>query len=209
MIPQLKIKVCGMRHPENIQGLVGLGPDFIGFILFPGSKRYVGNSYVLEADIPEKIKKVGVFVNAVLKDVVHWKSSLDLDIVQFHGSEPPEYCKEVKDMGLKIVKSFGVDQNFDFSTLDEFAPYCDYFLFDTLSPSYGGSGLKFDWSVLQKYSLDIPVFLSGGIGPNDPVEILNSNLAKIFAIDINSKFEVTPGLKDIELIKGFFTKIRQ
>jgi phosphoribosylanthranilate isomerase len=208
MSGQFKIKVCGMRNPENIKQLVALKPDFIGFIMFHGSKRFVGNNYVLDTDIPESIKKTGVFVNAVFKDVVHWKSRLNLDIVQLHGSESPEYCKEIHDIGFKIIKAFGINPDFKFSILDEYAPFCDYFLFDTLTSSHGGSGLKFDWSVLQKYSLELPVFLSGGIGPQDAGEILNLNLKNIFAIDINSRFEVSPAIKDIDLVKEFITKIR-
>jgi phosphoribosylanthranilate isomerase len=208
MTSQLKIKVCGMRNPDNIQQLIGLGPDFIGFILFPGSKRYLGNNYVLEADVPGMIQKVGVFVNSVISDVVHWKSRLDLDIVQLHGTEPPEYCKEIHGVGLKIIKSFGIDHNFEFSILDAYAPFCDYFLFDAITPLHGGSGLKYDWSVLQKYSLDIPFFLSGGIGPDDASVLSKLNVNKLLAIDINSRFEISPGLKDIDLIKNFLAKLR-
>jgi phosphoribosylanthranilate isomerase len=208
MSKSLKIKVCGMREPENIRQLVKLKPDYIGFILFPGSKRYVGDNYILEADIPKRIQRVGVFVNAVIRDVVHWKNRLELDLVQLHGSEPPEYCQEMHDIGLKIIKSFGIDKNFDFSALDGFEHSCDYFLFDTHSPLYGGTGQKFDWSVLQNYSLDKPVFLSGGIGPNDVPSLKDSSLNKLFAIDINSRFEVSSGFKDINLLSEFLTKVR-
>jgi phosphoribosylanthranilate isomerase len=208
MKTQLKVKVCGLRYPDNIQQLIRLKPDFMGFILFPGSKRYVGDNYILENGIPKTIKKVGVFVNAVIKDVIHWINRLNLDMVQLHGSEPPEYCNEIHDLGIKVIKSFGIDQNFEFSVLEEFEPFCHYFLFDTISPHHGGSGQKFDWALLQKYDGDIPVFLSGGIEPDDAETIKNFNLKKISGIDINSRFEISPGLKDINLISEFLEKIR-
>jgi phosphoribosylanthranilate isomerase len=208
MTSQLKIKVCGMRDPENIQQLIKLKPDFIGFVLFPGSRRFVGSKYVLETEIPETIKKTGVFVNAVLSEVIHWVHRLHLDVVQLHGSEPPEYCEEIRNLGIKIIKSFGVDHNFDFSVLEEFTPYCDYFLFDTLSVIHGGSGIKFDWTVLKSYKEDTPVILSGGLGIEDIDAIKNLSFTNFVVVDINSRFEISPGLKNINLVDEFLKRIR-
>jgi len=208
MTNQLKVKVCGMRNTDNIRQLVSLKPDYIGFILYPGSKRYFGDDNILEADIPESILKVGVFVNAVIKDIIHWINQLNLNLVQLHGSEPSEYCMEIHDLGIKIIKSFGIDQNFEFSRLDEFAPYCDYFLFDTISSLHGGSGLKFNWNIMKNYFLEIPIFLSGGIGLDDAENIKNSGIKNIYGIDINSKFEISPGVKDIKLVNEFLIRIR-
>jgi phosphoribosylanthranilate isomerase len=205
---ELKIKVCGMRETSNIRELLVHNPDFIGFILYPGSGRFLGKDYKLEVDIPKNINKVGVFVNALIKDVVNWKICLDLDFVQLHGTEAPEYCKEIQDMGLKIIKAFGIDQDFDFAILDDYMPYCDYFLFDTKTPVHGGSGLKYDWQLINNYKLEKPFFLSGGIKPEDAEAICSIKNNKLYAIDINSGFEIAPAVKDIQRIVPFIHSIR-
>jgi phosphoribosylanthranilate isomerase len=204
----MKIKVCGMRDTSNINELAGLKPDFIGFILYPGSARYVGDKYQLDAVIPDQTKKVGVFVNALIKDVFNWKIRLNLDLVQLHGAEPPEYCSEIHHLGLTIIKAFGISTDFDFNLLDEYTPYCDYFLFDTKTALHGGSGQKFDWEILDSYPLQTPYFLSGGIGPQDAEILSTKESEKLFAIDINSGFEITPGIKDIDQVRQFIKKIR-
>lgn len=197
-----------MRDSSNINELLKLQPDFIGFILYPGSKRYLGDDYVLENEIPDAVKKVGVFVNAIIKDVSHWKVRLNLDYIQLHGNEAPEYCKEIHRMGLKIIKAFGISPDFDFSSLQEYVPTCDYFLFDTKTPVHGGSGQKFDWNIINNYSYEKPFFLSGGIKPEDAGKIIPDNYQNLFAIDINSGFESAPAMKDIQLIGQFIHSIR-
>ncbi len=205
----LKIKVCGMRESDNIRHLIELKPDYIGFILFPGSKRYLGDDYELNTDIPESIQRVGVFVNALIPDIFNWANRLNLHLVQLHGNESPEYCIELHKMGVKIIKAFGVGDDFDFSNLSPYLSCCDYFLFDTKTDLHGGSGKQFNWEVLRKYPFDKPVFLSGGIGPDDDETINNyRNIINIFGIDINSRFEIDPGLKNTIALKGFFQKIR-
>jgi phosphoribosylanthranilate isomerase len=204
----IKIKVCGLRDHSNICELLKLHPDFIGFIIYPGSKRYVGDNYMLEAEIPVTIKKVGVFVNALIKDVINWKVRLNLDFVQLHGTEPHEYCDEIHSMGLKIIKAFGISSDFDFNSLKEYIPYCDYFLFDTKTSFHGGSGQKFNWEVLNNFLFDKPFFLSGGIKPEDTDIISRSNNRNLFAVDINSGFESAPAVKDIYLINKFIHSIR-
>jgi phosphoribosylanthranilate isomerase len=204
----MKIKVCGMHDKDNISELVELYPDYIGFILYPGSKRFVGNNYVVEAFIPSSISKVGVFVNALINEVLIWTNRLNLDLVQLHGSEHPEYCLEIHNLGLKIIKAFGITPDFDFNILDEYQPYCDYFLFDTKTNLHGGSGLKFDWKILENYTLDTPYFLSGGIESKD-IDILSRvKLKNLHAVDINSGFEIAPGYKDISLVNQFISIIR-
>lgn len=205
----LKIKVCGMRESDNIHHLVELKPDYIGFILFPGSKRYLGDDYELSYDIPGSVQRVGVFVNALIPEIFNWTNRLNLKLAQLHGNESPEYCYELHNMGVKIIKAFGVGNDFDFTNLSPYLSCCDYFLFDTLTDLHGGSGKQFNWEVLRKYPFDKPIFLSGGIGPDDD-ETINyyRNIINIYGIDINSRFEIEPGIKNTVALKRFFQKIR-
>ena len=187
-----------------------LKPDFIGFILYPESKRYVGNDYILETEIPCKIKRTGVFVNALLQDVVQWVNRLKLDYVQLHGNEPAEYCKELNEMKIPVIKTFGMDDFFDFNTMRAYDNYCDFFLFDTKSPEHGGSGIKFNWNLLSSYTLSKPFILSGGISPDDLVTVLSlSEKIPLYAIDINSRFETAPGIKNIKMIREFIGSVRK
>jgi phosphoribosylanthranilate isomerase len=203
-----KIKVCGMRDPDNIRRVVELNPDYMGFILYPGSKRYLGNNYKLSVEIPETISRIGVFVNALIPDVIQWINKLGLNYVQLHGSESTEYCRELINMDIHVIKSFSIDPEFDFSVVADYAPWCDYFLYDTKTRLYGGSGEQFDWSKLKDYTFNKPFILSGGIGPDDSNSIKQMNSPTLHAIDLNSKFETCAGLKDILLIKDFITKMR-
>ena len=207
--PNMKIKVCGMRDEANIDALIKLNPDFIGFILYPGSKRYVGDNYDLKYEIPKNILRVGVFVNALIPDIISWINRLQLDFVQLHGNESPECCAELFNMDVKIMKAFGIDNEFDFSILETYQEYCEFFLFDTKTELHGGSGKQFDWNMLSQYSLNLPFFLSGGIGPDD-VDTLNYYQAifNIYGIDINSQFEIQPGLNNTVSLKSFMNKIR-
>ncbi len=205
----LKIKVCGMRDAENIRHLIELNPDYIGFILYPGSKRYLGDDYILDIDIPDFIQRVGVFVNALMPDIFNWSNRLKLDFIQLHGTESPDYCIELHRMGMKIIKAFGIDDDFDFSTLKPYLSCCNFFLFDTKTDFHGGSGKQFDWNILIDYSYDIPVFLSGGIGPDDADTINHyKKSASIHGVDVNSRFEINPGQKNIVALKRFFLELR-
>ena len=203
------IKICGLREPDNILQVAGLNPDYMGFIFYPPSKRYVGTDSVLPEDIPDTIKKVGVFVNALIPEVVRQVNRLSLDFVQLHGDEPPEYCRELSDVGVHIIKAFSVDQNFNFKGLQAYLTGTEYFLFDTRTPLRGGSGKSFDWNILQHYPWDKPFFLSGGIGPEDADSIREIRQFPLHAIDINSRFESAPAIKDIVLLRSFIAAIRQ
>jgi phosphoribosylanthranilate isomerase len=207
---KLKIKVCGMRDNENIRHLVKLRPDLIGFILYPGSKRYVGEEYTITVEIPKSIIRVGVFVNALMNEVIHWVNQLNLKYVQLHGTESPEYCRELAEMKIGVIKAFGIDETFDFNVLDPYVPYCDYFLFDTKSDAHGGSGRKFNWKLLDDYQKNKEIIIGGGIGPDDieTISLLNTRLP-IFAVDINSCFETEPGIKDIKQVKQFLRLIQK
>jgi len=200
----MKIKVCGMRDSENILELIKLKPDYLGFIFFGKSKRFVTNFPKVE--IPSTIKKVGVFVDETVDAVIEIVEENKLDAVQLHGDETPEYIEELKVLLIKkveIFKAFSVDDNFDFTKTEPYQKVCDYLLFDTKGKDYGGNGIKFNWQVLNNYKGVTPFLLSGGISKIDAPEI-KKMLHKAFAgIDINSGFEIEPALKNINDIKEF------
>lgn len=198
----MKIKVCGMRSPDNIAQLSSLAPDYMGFIFWAPSKRFVSES---TPSLTESIKKTGVFVDASEEYILNTIAKHQLQAVQLHGVESPDFCKKLKATGLEIIKAFSVGKRFEFSDLEAYESVCDYYLFDTKGDLPGGNGSRFDWSVLRQYPSSKPFFLSGGIGPEDQdaiAWIINLNLP-LYGVDINSKFEDQPALKNIEMIKQF------
>ncbi len=193
------IKICGMKYPENIFEVSQLLPDYLGFIFYEKSSRYFDGEI---PEIPKSIKKVGVFVDASLEEITSKIKKYDLDLIQLHGNETTEFCQNLNQENIKIIKVFSVDDDFDFSELEPFENVCDYFLFDTKGKLYGGNGITFNWQILEKYKSKKPLFLSGGIGIEEISKIKTLNLP-IYAIDINSKFEIEPGLKNINaVLKG-------
>ena len=197
----MKIKVCGMRDKENISGLLALKPDYIGFIFYDKSKRVVTDFPQME--IPSSVKKVGVFVNETIQEIIEKVNKHALDFVQLHGNETSEYCEKLASKNIKIIKAFSVDENFDFSAIKSFEKCVSLFLFDTKGNNYGGNGVKFNWDLLQNYKGKIPFLLSGGINKNDADEIKKMKHLAFLGIDINSGFELEPGLKNIKEIKEF------
>ena len=221
----VKIKVCGMRNAENISSLLALKPDFVGFIFYDKSKRFVKDFPQIK--FPSTIKKIGVFVNETIEEILIKVHTCELDGIQLHGHESVEYCKNISralksNVGslraqsefchIEIIKAFSVSDDFDFSTTDEYQEDCDYLLFDTKGKDYGGNGLKFNWEILKQYKGNTPYFLSGGIGLEDENELLSflrrpeSNRCHV--IDVNSRFEDSPGLKNIEKLKEFKSNLR-
>lgn len=211
----MKLKICGMNH--NPSEVAELQPDYLGFIFWEPSARYFTGDM---PTIPNPIKKVGVFVDADQEYVLEKVSLYQLDAVQLHGKESVEYCQQLKNSFLSfrarsrkldIIKVFSIKDDFDFSILKDYEEVCDYFLFDTKGKLPGGNGYTFDWSVLEKYPSQTPYFLSGGIGLEsiqDLQEFINSIASKnCFAIDVNSKFESVPGLKNIEDLKIFIESL--
>jgi len=200
-----------MREPENISGVVAVDPDFMGFIFYPKSKRFVGFEPLPKvlAEVPDSVKKVGVFVNETVEKVLSVSDNWDLDAIQLHGGESPEFCKQTKDSGLIVLKAFSIDETFNFDVLEAYRESCDFFLFDTKSKLPGGSGIKFNWQLLNQYRLDKPFFLSGGIGDDDADAIRKLSHPQLFGIDINSGFEISPALKDVDRIEKFILKVRQ
>lgn len=207
----LKIKVCGMRESQNILALAELQPDFMGFIFYKKSARFTGNilDKKLLDTLPKNIQKTGVFVNETIEKLVAISKEYNLDFVQLHGNETVEFCKKLKNEGLKIIKVFSVDNLFDFSETINFEGFADYFLFDTKAEGgYGGHGKAFDWNILDKYKGETPFLLAGGISLEnlgDLDKIKNKNFG---GIDVNSKFEISPANKNIEALKELFGKIK-
>lgn len=198
----VKIKICGMKYPDNIIEVGSLLPDYMGFIFWEKSGRFFDGAI---PDLPKSIKKTGVFVNETLENILQKVIKHDLQAIQLHGKETVEYCKELQKQlpkGIEIIKVFSILDTFDFEILKPFEKVCDYFLFDTKGKLPGGNGSTFDWSILMQYTSSKPFFLSGGIGIEemDAVnEILKTNLP-IYAIDLNSKLEIKPGLKNINTV---------
>jgi phosphoribosylanthranilate isomerase len=207
----LKIKVCGMRERQNILALAELQPDFMGFIFFEKSARFTGSILDKKTikSLPKNIQKTGVFVNESLEKLVEIWKAYDLDFVQLHGNETPEFCEKLKTDGIKIIKAFSVDSTFDFSETKNFEPFADYFLFDTKADGgYGGHGKTFDWQILANYTGETPFLLAGGISPENLEDLEKIKNKKFVGIDVNSKFETSPGNKNIEALKELFGKIK-
>lgn len=207
----MKIKICGMKYPENMQSVAALQPDYMGFIFYPKSSRYCADTLKYEdvAAIEFPVQKVGVFVNETIKDIIRLSTEYEMDLIQLHGDESAEYCENLKLLDFRIIKAFGIDENFDFNNLNEYDEVCDYFLFDTKSSAYGGTGQKFDWTFLKRYQLQKPVFLSGGLDVSDIPSIYD--LIKdipVHTLDFNSKLELEPGRKDIEKCRLLIESIR-
>lgn len=192
-----------MKVPANIAEVVALAPDYMGFIFYPGSKRFVAYLDANEVrNIPAPIKTTGVFVNQDLEDVKQVIDAYQLKAVQLHGKESPEYCAALLS-SAEVIKAFGIDADFDFDSLLPYADQVNYFLFDTQTPDHGGSGKTFSWQLLEKYTLNTPYFLSGGIGIDSVPELLQLNDDRLYALDVNSRFETVPGMKNIEELKKF------
>jgi len=206
----LKLKVCGMKFAANIAAVASLQPDYLGFIFYEKSPRFISDvSAELIKYIPSEIKTVGVFVNEDLETVKKKVNLYQLKAVQLHGSESPEYCRELKSTfsSLEIFKAFGVDEDFDFTQLNGYVDMVDYFLFDTKTKAHGGSGKTFDWKILEDYKYNKPYFLSGGIDLEHVEAISTIKDERLYALDINSRFETEPGVKDVEKIKAFVVKL--
>lgn len=246
-----------MREPENIRAVLELQPDYMGFLMYPGSKRFIADlDPTVMSSIPVTVKTTGVFVDATLDDVKDAIDKYDFKAVQLHGNESPDYCSKLKGFAeliyavgnvsetksaapvvntdpitnadpmtnsdllaigdpvkvndhvaetskVEIIKAFGIDESFDFSRLAVYENVVDYFLFDTQTPDHGGSGKAFNWRLLENYTLKKPYFLSGGIGLENVPDLEQIEDDRFYAIDVNSRFELSPALKDIEKLTQF------
>ena len=211
----MRIKVCGMTLPEQVMALDEMGVDLAGFIFYPRSPRYIGNKISPERmkQIKGKIAKVGIFVNMPYDDLMRTVEDYRLDMVQLHGDENPVFCERVANY-ITVVKAFRLSDNDPIDWMVR--PYhegSDMYMFDTLGAGYGGTGKKFDWSLLKPARVDKLFFLSGGIEPGDEEklkEFMKEPVAKkLFAIDINSRFEISAGIKDMVRVKKFVEAMRK
>lgn len=199
------IKVCGMTEAENIRKVEELGVDMLGFIFYPKSPRCL---YEMPNYMPARAKRVGVFVNESKENVLIYADRFDLDYIQLHGNESPEYCRCLYNNGLHLIKAFSISLSKDLQVSSAYHQWCDYFLFDTKSPQYGGSGNQFDWNILHRYNGTTPFLLSGGINSYS-VKAIQAFHHPLFAgVDINSRFETKPGVKDVERIANFLTNLK-
>lgn len=205
----LKIKVCGMKNPDNREALEALPVDLFGFIFYPPSPRYVGGmaEEALFRLTHTGKEKVAVFVNEDTETVIHLARKYGFTHVQLHGHETPECCEKIRSAGFRVIKVFHIRQEFDFETTRPYSGAADCFLFERSSEGWGGSGRKFDWQILDRYRLEVPFFLSGGIGQGDAETIAAISHPAFYGIDLNSRFEEEPGVKDREKTGEFIDKL--
>ena len=201
------IKVCGMRDADNIRAVEEQAkPDMMGFICWERSPRFV-------SEVPDylpKCKRIGIFVNPSLDEIQKHVETFDFSYIQLHGSESPEFCQEVrKKTGCKVIKAISVDRKEDLTLASKYGGFCDLLLFDTKCKTVGGSGQQFCWDILSDYRGSLPFLLSGGIGPDDAERLKQFHHHKCIGFDINSRFEIEPGIKDTEKIRTFINTIRQ
>lgn len=193
--------------PANIDEVLSLNPQYIGFIFYPSSSRFVGELDQEYIKSLKNVKKTAVFVNATVDAIVEVVKKYQFDAIQLHGNESAAFCQDLKERtGLEIIKAFGIDSEFDFNQLEAYLLNVDYFLFDTKTSIYGGSGNVFNWDVLKKYSYDKPYFLSGGIGPDNFSDAYTFKDERLYAVDLNSRFESAPGIKNLLLLKQALKK---
>ncbi|MFI3321823.1 MAG: phosphoribosylanthranilate isomerase [Rikenellaceae bacterium] len=199
------VKVCGMRDCDNILELLSLRVDMVGFIFYPKSARYIGDAMLPEFEIAER---VGVFVDSDISTILEHKNRYNLTTIQLHGSETTAMCESLKTSGIKVIKAISIKENTDFQKATAYDGVVDYMLFDTKCDGYGGSGVAFDWSLLDSYSGSTPFLLSGGITVDMAEQIANIKHPKFAGVDLNSRFEKAPALKDIKLLKKFIQSIK-
>lgn len=198
----IKLKVCGMREPGNILEVSRLQPDYMGFIFYAGTPRYVGDGFSIPEDFPPAIRRVGVFVNERSDEILRQVEKHKLDFVQLHGGESAQQCAEIQAHGIGVIKVFSINGATDFAVTEPYSGCADFFLFDTKGKYYGGNARAFDWQVLHAYDQQVPFFLSGGITPENAAGIGALKGLNLEAIDVNSGVEISPALKDAGKIQA-------
>ncbi len=210
MINNIKLKVCGMKNPQNIKQIAEeIKPDYLGLIFYHKSPRDASDLDASVVKQLEGIEKVGVFVDESFSFVLEKVKEYGLDLVQLHGDETPSFCQRLKDKGIKIIKAIGVKGSIYPSQLRDYQNFVDFFLFDTKGENKGGNGVAFDWKVLNTYSLKIPFILAGGLSVSNLENISLLQDLPLHAIDVNSKFESKAGFKDVEKLKTLRNKMSQ
>lgn len=207
----MKLKICGLRDKENIQAIMDEAtPDYAGFIFYKKSPRYITDEAMQQLIdiIPDSVNKVGVFVNEDLAVMEEKAERFQLDFLQLHGNEPAKLCETLRNKGYRVIKAFSLEKKFDFDLLLDYMPHVNFFLFDTKGENFGGNGYSFDWDILKSYDQKVPFFLSGGIGLHNIEEVKDYLDMNIHALDVNSKFEVSPGQKDVPALQELKTIIK-
>lgn len=200
------IKVCGMREPENIRAVEQTGADWMGFICYPRSPRFVS----LRPDyLPQHARRIGVFVNTCYEEIIRRANELELHGIQLHGSETPELCQRIRSSGFSVIKAFAIKQADELACTAAYTDCCDYFLFDTPCPGYGGSGRSFDWQLLSNYQDSVPFLLSGGICPESLPALLRFRHPRWAGIDLNSGFETAPAIKNNTALSTFIHQLKE
>lgn len=217
----MQVKVCGMRSLENIAAIKALPINYMGFIFYKDSPRNASHAKGLEAALSDEnwnsdIKRVGIFVDVEIDAVFHHVHDYNLDYVQLHGSESPEYCRTLLDLwgatsmrSAKLIKAFSIGDASDFDQVQAYETLCSLFIFDTKGINKGGNGTKFDWSLLKHYQGIIPFLLSGGIDETSAEAIRKLPFPQLAGVDINSRFETEPGLKDVTKVQYFLRQLNQ
>ena len=205
------IKICGLREPENIREIAALQPDYMGFIFYQNSPRFAKNLDVgLLNALPASIKKAGVFVNENLENILTYIQKYDLDAVQLHGADNKRLCREIKEEAkTMVIKVFPIMASYNLKVTKEYEDTADLFLFDTKTDLYGGSGQKFNWNILHDYHGEKDFLLSGGISADDVKAIRKIQHPKMIGVDLNSKFEIKPGLKNAALLRQFIEELNK
>jgi phosphoribosylanthranilate isomerase len=203
----IAIKICGMRDHSNIMEVAKLDPQYMGFIFYDKSPRFVGDVVSLPS-LPLPMKKVAVFVNESTDVIERRANSMGFDFVQLHGNETVDQCAELSDRGVRIIKAFSVDENFDFNEIKPFKKFVTFFLFDTRGKLYGGNASTFDWNLLYKYDQEVPFFLSGGLSPANVGQVVDISNMNLHAVDLNSGVEESPGMKSIAKVGAALSALR-
>ena len=200
------IKVCGMTQADNIRETEELGVDLIGLNFYPKSPRCLCQ---MPDYLPRKARRVGVFVNQPKEEVTMYADRFGLDYLQLHGTESPGYCRTLQSHGFRLIKAFAIAQAKDLPATQAYEGLCDYFLFDTKTPKYGGSGEQFDWTLLQHYHGETPFLLGGGINAYSAKAIRAFRHPRLAGVDLNSRFELSPGVKDVERLRRFLQELNE
>ncbi|PUZ30410.1 phosphoribosylanthranilate isomerase [Chitinophaga costaii] len=205
----MKIKVCGITRLEDLETLSRLGVEYAGLIFYERSPRYMGHQ-LAAADVKKTaphLAKVGVFVNETLESVLDRVTGYGLQLVQLHGDETPEYCATLAQY-VPVIKAFRIADTVSWDIMKPYTKVVDYFLFDTASKAgYGGTGHQFNWTVLDDYPFEVPFFLSGGIGASAVGALKSLRWPRLYAVDVNSRFETSPGIKDLNAVQAFITAL--
>lgn len=204
---KVKIKICGMTDIDNISKMLFLEPDYLGFVFYEKSPRCVLGKVKpdLLSIIPRKVKRTGIFMNSTANEIRKYAEIYGLQAVQLHGTESPEMCSELHNTGIEVIKAFNLKSTRDFEEVWQYNESADYFLFDTKSQAFGGSDTSFDWQLILRQPIRKPWFLAGGINPNNIVEAAQSGAA---GLDINSRFEIEPGIKDYNKLHEALVQIK-